>query len=277
MLVSSPHSVTECPSQIATGLSMMEELENLLLNPMFAMPWVPSTCTFPRRPPLMAPNNPVASRGEVPPEPGETLQVTWSSHLHPHMSLHRQVWPMSQPIVAIPPLPHQVCQRWILAPLLSNHRPTPSTYQMMCYNSRGNEQCYGFLLTTRASLDTHCQSIISETEVGHHHIEINLAEAIREVKARYTATIGDTKSAYVTPLRRQRPLVQPLPVKQTLYAPLELGKQKLPMWCKLQNCNGSTRKPNETWKRRHLRWRSILTNPSCGPVEQPFKSVPMGL
>ena len=58
------------------------------------------------------------------------------------------------------------------------------------------------LLTTRALTDTHHQRIISETEVSHHQNEINLAEAIREVKAMYAATISDAESAYVTAMRK---------------------------------------------------------------------------
>ena len=131
MLVSSPHSVTECPSERVAGPSMMEEIEELLLNHMFEMPGESSMYTSPRRPPFTAPNDPAASREEIPPDPGENFQVTWSSHLHPHMGLHRQVWLMSQPIPAAPP--HWVCQRGIPAPLLSSHRPTPSTCWTLCY------------------------------------------------------------------------------------------------------------------------------------------------
>ena len=59
------------------------------------------------------------------------------------------------------------------------------------------------LFTARASTDTHCQRIISETEVSHHqNKKINLAEAIREVKARYATMISDAKSAYVTAMRK---------------------------------------------------------------------------
>ena len=58
------------------------------------------------------------------------------------------------------------------------------------------------LLTARASTDTCHQRIISMTEVSHHQNEINLAEAIREVKARYDATISDAKSTYATAIRK---------------------------------------------------------------------------
>ena len=59
-----------------------------------------------------------------------------------------------------------------------------------------------YLLTARALIDTHCQRIISETEVSHCQNEINLAEAIREVKTRYATANGDAESAYATAARK---------------------------------------------------------------------------
>ena len=58
---------------LVTSPSITEEIEALLSNPMFKMPDEPSTHTSPRRSPLMVPYNPVAHRGEFPPDPGETL------------------------------------------------------------------------------------------------------------------------------------------------------------------------------------------------------------
>ena len=72
-LVSSPHSITECPSEVFTGPSMMEEIEELLLNPMFEMPGESSMCNSPRRPPLTDLPNPMASKEENPHNPGEAL------------------------------------------------------------------------------------------------------------------------------------------------------------------------------------------------------------
>ena len=46
-LVSSPHSVTECPSKVVTGPSLTEEIADLLSNPMFKMPGESSTCNSP--------------------------------------------------------------------------------------------------------------------------------------------------------------------------------------------------------------------------------------
>ena len=47
-LIYSLHSVTECPSEITTGPSMMEEIEELLSCTMLKMPGQPSTHTSPR-------------------------------------------------------------------------------------------------------------------------------------------------------------------------------------------------------------------------------------
>ena len=58
------------------------------------------------------------------------------------------------------------------------------------------------LLTARALIDTCHWRIISEKEASHYQNEINLAEAIREVKARYTTSIGDGRSTYTTAMRK---------------------------------------------------------------------------
>ena len=103
MPVSSLHSVTECLSEIVTSPSMTQEIEDLLSNPMFEMPGEPSTCTSPRRSPLAAPNNPVASREEVPPDPGETLpghlnQLPPSPHVSSQVgTAHSSCSPSSTP------------------------------------------------------------------------------------------------------------------------------------------------------------------------------------
>ena len=203
MLVSSSHSVTECPSEIATTSSMMEEIEDLLSSPMFAMPGEPSMHTSPRRPPLMAPNSPAASRREVPPEPGETL-----------------LGYLKQP----PPSPHESSKVGTAnVTAHSSHSPSPmlgiperdtsptpiqsqanSIYLLdnVLHLQEEMNDVTVHLLTARALIDTHCWSIISEAKVSHCQNEINLAETIREVKAKYTAMIGDAESAYATPMRK---------------------------------------------------------------------------
>ena len=182
MPVSSPHSVTECPSEIVTGPSMMEEIEDLLSNPMFKMLCKPSMHTSPRRPPLMA------SRGEVPTDPGETLP-----------GYLRQ----------LPPSPHESSQAGmanVTAPSSCSSSPTlgmperdtsPTPFQsqansinlldVMLHLQEEMNSAMVHLLTASASTDTCHWRIISETEVSHCQNEINLAEAIREVKASYAA------------------------------------------------------------------------------------------
>ena len=46
-VVSFPHSITECPSEVVTGPSLTEEIADLLLNPMFEMPGESSTHNSP--------------------------------------------------------------------------------------------------------------------------------------------------------------------------------------------------------------------------------------
>ena len=53
------------------------------------------------------------------------------------------------------------------------------------------------LLSARATMDMHHQWVILETEVGHCQNESDTFEAIREIKAQYTATIGDAEAAYI--------------------------------------------------------------------------------
>ena len=65
----------ECQSDLATSPSMVEEIDELLSSTMLEMPGQPPACTFPRRPPPMAPNKPVANKGEVPSDPGEAIPV----------------------------------------------------------------------------------------------------------------------------------------------------------------------------------------------------------
>ena len=58
------------------------------------------------------------------------------------------------------------------------------------------------LFTVRASIDTHWWRIMSETEVTHCQNEIKTSEAIREVKASYVATLGDTEATNTTAMRK---------------------------------------------------------------------------
>ena len=64
MLISTPHSITEYPHDIATSPSMEEEIEGLFSSTMLDMLRQPSVCISPRRPAPVAPNTPVVSRGK---------------------------------------------------------------------------------------------------------------------------------------------------------------------------------------------------------------------
>ena len=97
----------------------MEEVADLLLNPLFKMPGESSMHSSP---------NPMAKKDGNPPIQERYSRVTWSNHLHPLMGLCKQIWPTSWPIPATPY--HMVL--WIGTPalLLSHCQSTPSTCQM---------------------------------------------------------------------------------------------------------------------------------------------------
>ena len=121
-----PHSITECSREVVTGPSLMEEIADLLLNPMFEMPGDSSTCNSPYS---------MAKKEGTPLIWERYSRVTWSNHLPPLMGLHRQIQPISWPIPAAPS--HMVLQRGTSAVLLSHHQPTPSTcWTMYCASKR---------------------------------------------------------------------------------------------------------------------------------------------
>ena len=58
------------------------------------------------------------------------------------------------------------------------------------------------LLSTRATIDTCHQQVISEAEVGHCQNETDTSEAIREIEAWYATVIGYAEAAYGTAMRK---------------------------------------------------------------------------
>ena len=140
---------------VLVGPSMMEEIEDLLSNPMFAKSGEPSLHTSPRRPPLMAHNNPVASRGEVPPEPGETLLDYLKQ---PPPSPHQSSQGGTANVTA-----HSSCSPSpMLGMLERDTSPTPFQSQATSINLLDNvlhlqeemNNAMVHLLTARASIDT---------------------------------------------------------------------------------------------------------------------------
>ena len=98
----------------------MEEIPDLLSNPMFEMPGESSTHNSPYS---------IAKKEGTPLIQERHSRVTWSNHLPPLMDLHRQIWLTSWPIPATPS--HMVLWRGTSAQLLSHYQPTPSTCQWM--------------------------------------------------------------------------------------------------------------------------------------------------
>ena len=75
MPISSPHSVTECPSNTVTRLSMGEEVEKLLSGTLSNTPEQSLVPVSPRRPPLVAPNTPAAGKEKASSNLGEIIAV----------------------------------------------------------------------------------------------------------------------------------------------------------------------------------------------------------
>ena len=75
MPISSPKSVTECPSDTVTRPSVEEEVERLLFGTLSNMPEQSCAPVSPRRPPPMVPNVPAASKEKAPPDFGEIIPV----------------------------------------------------------------------------------------------------------------------------------------------------------------------------------------------------------
>ena len=95
--VSSPHSVTECPSVVVTGPSLDRGDCRPLIEPNVQNA---RGILHLQYPPIQWPR-----RRETPQIQGRHSRVTWSNHLPPLMGLHRQIWPISQLIPAAPPHP----------------------------------------------------------------------------------------------------------------------------------------------------------------------------
>ena len=118
------------------------------------------------------------------------------------MSHHKWVCLTSQPILATPSPTLGIPER--------ESSPTPFQMQAnsitlpddVLHLQEEMNAAMVHLLTIRASVDAHCQRIISETEVTHCQNEIKTSEAIREVKAHYATAISDAKSASATAMRK---------------------------------------------------------------------------
>ena len=191
-LVSSPHSVTECPSKVVTDPSLTEEIADLLSNPMFEMPGESSTC-----------NSPIQwLRRREPPNPGEVLQGYLKQ---PPPSPHGSSQVDTANIRA-----HSSCSL-LHGTLERDTSPTPLlllansinlSNDVLHLQEEMNDPMVN-LLSARATIDMHCKWVLSETEVGHCQNEIDTSKAIREIKALVCpAMIGDAKAAYGTTIRK---------------------------------------------------------------------------
>ena len=200
--ISTPHSATEYPSYIATCPSMVEEIEGILSSAMLDTLQQSSVCISPRRPAPMAPNTPVASKGEVPSGSGERVLV-YPKQLPPSPHGSSQVGtanvmahssPSPSPISGTPegnssPFPLQLQANSITLP------------DDVLHLQEVMNDATVHLLTLKASVDAHWQKLTSETEITHHQNESKTSKAIKEIKACYAAALSGAKATYVAAIR----------------------------------------------------------------------------
>ena len=178
---------------------------------MFGMPGESSMCNSPRRQPLTDLSNPTATKEENPPThpPARSRIPLLGEALLGYLK---------QP----PPSPHGSSQAdmgnitahsshsLLCNTLERNTSPTPLPSLAHSINLLGNvlhlqevmNKTLVHLLSTRATMQTCHQRIISETEVGHHQNEIDTSQAIQEIKAHYATVIADAEATYGTAIKK---------------------------------------------------------------------------
>ena len=95
--MSSPHSVTECPSNMVSCPRMTMKIEELLSITMPDNSEQPPAGISPKRPTSMATIVLLANREEIPLEVGKIDPGSCRGCLLPHWGHHNQVWPMTWP------------------------------------------------------------------------------------------------------------------------------------------------------------------------------------
>ena len=181
--------MTEYPSEVVTGPSMMEEIEELLLNPMFRIPGESSTCNFPMRQPLADLPDPMAAKEENLPDPavhhGSSQADMANITAHSSHSLSCNTPERDTKPTPLPSPAHSIN--------LSDN---------VLHLQEEIKKALVHLLSARAATETHHQQIISEMEVSHCQNEIDTSEAIQEIKAQYATAIADAKATYGTAIRK---------------------------------------------------------------------------
>ena len=178
----------------------MEEIEKLLLKPMFEMPGESSMHNSPRRQPLADLPDTTASKKKNSPDAGEAL-LGYVKQLPPSPHGSSQVDMADITAHSSHSLSHSTLERDTSpTPFLSLANSVILPDDVLHIKEVINNAML-HLLSTRAAIDMCHQRVISETEVGHHQNEIDTSEAIREVKAQYATMIGDTKPTYGTAMR----------------------------------------------------------------------------
>ena len=194
MMISTLHSVTVYPSDIATGPSMAEEIEGILSSTMLDLLGQPSVCISPRRPAPVASNTPVASKGEVPSDSGEIVPV-YLKQLPPHGSSQVGMADiMAHSSHSPSPIPGTPDRSSSPTPLQLQANSITLPDDVLHLEEEMNDTIL-HLLTLKASIDTHQWKLISETGITHCQNESKTSKAIKEIKACYVTALGEATHA----------------------------------------------------------------------------------
>ena len=131
------------------------------------------------------------------------------------------------------------------------------------------------LLSFRAPVDAHWQRLISESEITHHQNETKALETVNGVEAHYLAALHDTEAVYAAAMREVEATHvastrEAEATHTTMVREAEAARAVQPL-----SYNKTTWKQCELWKMRPSKRKGTLTNPSCRPVGQLFRPVPV--
>ena len=134
------------------------------------------------------------------------------------------------------------------------------------------------LLSVRATIDTHHQWVISETEVSHCQNEINTSKAIREIKAWYAAMIGDAEATYGTTIRKAEAIHLASTSKVEVIQATGIRKAKATNAVQASKLQWQHQEAMQNLEEEALKVeKCMLISPSFRPVEWPSKPAPMML
>ena len=279
MPISSPYSVTECPSDAVNRPSMEKEVERLLSGTLSNMPEQSCAPVSPRRPPPMVLNTPAASKEEATPDLGEIGEIILVYPKQPSPSTQESSQSGMINVTA-----HSSCSP---SPMLGTleRNSTPNSLELQTnsitlpddgLHLQGEmNDAMVQLLTFRASVDAHQQRLISESEITHCQNETKASEAINGVEACYAVALCNTEAVYAAAMRGAEATHSASTREAEATHATAVREAEVVRACKPPSYDRPTQKPCMLWKMRTSKRKGTLPNPSCGPVGQLFRPVPM--